>query len=68
MFYADAGVASNGGNNSDSLQGARLNASLQLEKDESDVEKAISEIIEVQVCPILNCLMVFTLVKFKNLD
>ncbi|XP_057436813.1 SWI/SNF complex subunit SWI3B [Lotus japonicus] len=59
----DAGVASNGGNNSDSLQGARLNASLQLEKDESDVEKAISEIIEVQMKNIQD-----KLVHFEDLD
>lgn len=50
MFHADAGVASNGGNTSDSFQGSRLHAYAQIEKEESDVEKAISEIIEVQVC------------------
>ncbi|KAL5158568.1 SWI/SNF complex subunit SWI3B [Glycine soja] len=38
----DAGITSNGG--------SRLHANIQLEKEELDVEKAISEIIEVQVC------------------
>jgi hypothetical protein len=52
-FYADAGVASNGGNASDSIQGSLLRANLQQEKEESNVEKAISEIIEVQVCHVL---------------
>lgn len=50
MFYADAGITSNGGNTSDSIQGSRLLANIQLEKEELDVEKGISEIIEVQVC------------------
>jgi len=49
MFYADASVAFNGGNTSDSFQGSRLHAHIQLEKEELDVEKGISEIIEVQV-------------------
>lgn len=56
MFHADAGVASNGGNTSDSFQGSRLHAYAQIEKEESDVEKAISEIIEVQVCHVLTIL------------
>ena len=47
MFYADAGITSNGGNTSDSFQGSRLHANIQLEKEELDVEKAIYEIIEV---------------------
>jgi len=47
MFYADASVAFNGGT-SDSFQGSRLHAHIQLEKEELDVEKGISEII-VQV-------------------
>jgi len=53
VFHTDAAVASNGGNASDSIQGSLLRANLQLEKEESDVEKAISEVIEVQVCHVL---------------
>lgn len=49
MFYADASVPFNGSNTSDSFQGSRLHAHIQLEKEELDVEKGISEIIEVQV-------------------
>lgn len=60
MFHADAGVASDGGNAADSIQGSLLRANIQLEKEESDVEKAISEIIDVQVCHVLKfCLTVF---------
>ncbi|KAG5087388.1 hypothetical protein JHK82_054785 [Glycine max] len=63
MFYADAGITSNGGNTSDSFQGSRLHANIQLEKEELDVEKAISEIIEVQMKNIQD-----KLVHFEDLD
>lgn len=53
MFLAEAGVALNGVNGSDSIQGSLLRANLEREKEESDVEKAISEIVKVQVCHML---------------
>ncbi|GAU51430.1 hypothetical protein TSUD_309310 [Trifolium subterraneum] len=59
----DAGVASNGSNASDSIQGSLLRANLQREKEESDAEKAISEIIEVQMKTIQD-----KLIKFEDLD
>ncbi|KAJ1427430.1 Winged helix-like DNA-binding domain superfamily [Sesbania bispinosa] len=55
----DAGVASNGDNTSDSFQRSLLHANTQLEKEESDVEKAISEIIDVQMKNILDKLVHF---------
>jgi len=64
MFYADAGVPFNGGNTSDSFQGSRLHAHIQLEKEELDVEKGISEIIEVQVNLVKFILMAFVFTKF----
>lgn len=68
MFYADAGITSNGGNTSDSFQGSRLHANIQLEKEELDVEKAISEIIEVQVCHMSRFdLTVSAFTKFENI-
>ncbi|KAG4906501.1 hypothetical protein JHK86_054985 [Glycine max] len=45
------------------LQGSRLHANIQLEKEELDVEKAISEIIEVQMKNIQD-----KLVHFEDLD
>ena len=56
---------SNGGNVSDSIQGSLLHANLQLEKEESDsdVEKAISEVIEVQMKNIQD-----KLINFEDLD
>ncbi|CAJ2642769.1 SWI/SNF complex subunit SWI3B-like protein [Trifolium pratense] len=59
----DVGVASNGGNASDSIQGSLLRADLQCEKEESDVAKSISEIIEVQMKTIQD-----KLIKFEELD
>ncbi|KAL9312499.1 hypothetical protein ACSQ67_017951 [Phaseolus vulgaris] len=59
----DASVAFNGGNTSDSFQGSRLHAHIQLEKEELDVEKGISEIIEVQMKNIHG-----KLVHFEDLD
>jgi len=59
----DASVASDGGNASDSIQGSLLRANLQLEKEESDVEKAISEVIEVQMKNIQD-----KLINFEDLD
>lgn len=59
----DAAVASNGGNASDSIQGSLLRANLQLEKEESDVEKAISEVTEVQMKNIQD-----KLINFEDLD
>ncbi|XP_027356053.1 SWI/SNF complex subunit SWI3B [Abrus precatorius] len=59
----DVGVASNGGNTSDSFQGSRFHANIQLEKEELDVEKAISEIIEVQIKKIQDKLL-----HFEDLD
>ncbi|KAG4991587.1 hypothetical protein JHK87_025044 [Glycine soja] len=47
----------------DSFQGSRLHANIQLEKEELDVEKAISEIIEVQMKNIQD-----KLVHFEDLD
>ncbi|KAL5191854.1 SWI/SNF complex subunit SWI3B [Glycine soja] len=44
----DVGITSNDGNTSDSFQGSRLHANIQLEKEELDVEKAIYEIIEMK--------------------
>lgn len=68
MFHADAGVTSNGGNASNSIEGSLLRANIQCEKEESDVEKAISDIIAVQVCHVLAfCLMVLSFLKFDNL-
>lgn len=59
----DAGVTSNGGNTSDSFQGSRLHANIQLEKEELDVEKGISEIIKVQMKNIQDKLL-----HFEDLD
>ncbi|RDX65063.1 SWI/SNF complex subunit SWI3B, partial [Mucuna pruriens] len=59
----DAGIGSNGGNTSDSFQGSRLHANIQLEKEELDVEKGISEIIKVQTKNIQD-----KLVQFEDLD
>ncbi|KAK7351831.1 hypothetical protein VNO77_11557 [Canavalia gladiata] len=55
----DGGVASNGGNTSDSFQGSRLHANIKLEKEELDVEKAISDIIEIQMKNIQDKLLHF---------
>ncbi|RYR50145.1 hypothetical protein Ahy_A07g036723 [Arachis hypogaea] len=41
----EAGIKSNGGTSSDSSQASRFHANILLEKEELDVEKAISEII-----------------------
>ena len=46
---ADADKAVNGGSTSDSFEQSRLQAKAQLEKEDSDLEKAISVIIDVQV-------------------
>ncbi|MED6179657.1 hypothetical protein PIB30_002985 [Stylosanthes scabra] len=59
----EAGVASNGGNSSDSSQASRFHANILLEKEELDVEKAISEIIEVQMKDIQDKLH-----RFENSD
>ncbi|XP_014498604.1 SWI/SNF complex subunit SWI3B [Vigna radiata var. radiata] len=59
----DASVPFNGSNTSDSFQGSRLHAHIQLEKEELDVEKGISEIIEVQMKSIQD-----KLVHFEDLD
>ncbi|KAL2346146.1 hypothetical protein Fmac_000146 [Flemingia macrophylla] len=59
----DAGITSNGGNTSDSFQGSRFHANIQLEKEELDVEKGISEIIEVQMKNIQDKLL-----HFEDLD
>nr|KYP64893.1 SWI/SNF complex subunit SWI3B [Cajanus cajan] len=59
----DAGITSNGGNTSDSFQGSRLHANIQLEKEELDVEKGISEIIKVQMKNIQDKLL-----HFEDLD
>ncbi|KAK7409844.1 hypothetical protein VNO78_00202 [Psophocarpus tetragonolobus] len=58
----DAGITSNG-NTSDSFQGSRLHANIQLEKEELDVEKGISEILDVQMKNIQD-----KLVHFEALD
>ncbi|OIV97547.1 hypothetical protein TanjilG_12304 [Lupinus angustifolius] len=58
----DAGITSNGISTSDSLLASRLHANVQLEKQESDVEKSISEII-VQMKN-----MEDRLVEFEELD
>ncbi|AES99827.1 putative transcription factor MYB/SANT family [Medicago truncatula] len=59
----DASVASDGGNASDSIQGSLLRANLQLEKEESDVEKDIYEVIDVQMKNIQD-----KLINFEDLD
>ncbi|KAK7310651.1 hypothetical protein RJT34_08277 [Clitoria ternatea] len=58
----DSGVTSNG-STSDAFQGSLLHSNIQLEKEELDVEKAISEILGVQVKNIQD-----KLVKFEDLD
>lgn len=48
---AEVGAASNGNTNLNAAsEGAWLDANSQLEKEELDVERAISGIAEVQVC------------------
>ncbi|XP_057727953.1 SWI/SNF complex subunit SWI3B [Arachis stenosperma] len=59
----EAGIASNGGTSSDSSQASRFHANILLEKEELDVEKAISEIIEVQMKNIQDKLL-----RFENSD
>ncbi|XP_058785581.1 SWI/SNF complex subunit SWI3B [Vicia villosa] len=59
----EAGVALNGINASDSIQGSLLRANLEREKEESDVENAISEIVKVQMKNIQD-----KLINFEDLD
>lgn len=58
ILMADTDVVSNGGTTPDTLEYTQLQANTQLEREESDVEKAISEVI-VQVCDIYVCVCTF---------
>lgn len=51
--HAEAEVASNGDATQSALERASVDANSLIEKEELDVEKAISGIAEVQVCKIL---------------
>ncbi|XP_054817444.1 SWI/SNF complex subunit SWI3B [Prosopis cineraria] len=63
MLLQDTDKAVNGGTASDSFEWTRLQANAQLEKEESDLEKAISVIINVQMKNIHD-----KLVRFEDLD
>ncbi|KAF7817699.1 SWI/SNF complex subunit SWI3B [Senna tora] len=63
MLLQDTDIASNGGTTSDTFEWTRSHANTQLEKEESDLEKAISGIIEVQMKNIRG-----KLVQFEDID
>ncbi|KAK4275034.1 hypothetical protein QN277_018177 [Acacia crassicarpa] len=63
MLLQDTDKAVNGGSTSDSFERTRLQANAQLEKEDSDLEKAISVIIDVQMKNIRD-----KLVRFEDLD
>lgn len=55
LSEAEADAVSNGNTNLNAAEGTWLDANSQIEKEEPDVERAISGIMEVQVFNILDC-------------
>lgn len=62
-MFPEVVVGSNGNSNSNSAEVAWEDAKSQLVREEQDVERAISEIIEVQVCVRFSLGVTFTLVR-----
>lgn len=52
LHYAEAEVAANGDTTENVLERSSFDANSLIEKEQLDVEKAVTDIIEIQVCSI----------------